>query len=374
MYIFYPKLLQQHGFGIKYLLSLTGSAGPLYGVIHVIFEPFTHLRPAATRLVSVFSFFAILAITFWTLKKMNYRSAAGLTGAALCIPMSWVVGGMALTEAPSLVFAALSFSLLALSRTGTWQSRNARLLLLLGSAFCLGLASTGRQPFVLLSIVPLGAALFRRESIWPPLGFFVVSWLPVLPLFLVWKSLVPPIDQYVLTPEAPIAPFYGLFSMGYAAICVAIVAPSFLRAALWPFMILATLALGLNFAFGPVSILPLTSLVRNTLPEPFLSAYGTICGSLFMCAGLCLLGSLAYHGWSQRKDYVTLVASLSFLVVALSPLFITSQFSSRYTEASLPFLLFAVRNWYRATLSGLAIGIAGGLLGALCLWGYYAAA
>ena len=90
-YIHYPRLLMQHGFGSGYLRSLTGSAGPLYGVIHAIFSPLTHLQPPYIRLISLFSFFATLGITFRTTTParaltagMRMESPASATVISIC--------------------------------------------------------------------------------------------------------------------------------------------------------------------------------------------------------------------------------------------------------------------------------------------------
>src|SRR5689334_3522763 len=60
--------LQVHGFSRTYLLSLAGSAGPLYSVVHYIFLPLTSLEPPAIRLVNVSFLFGVTCYSWHLLR------------------------------------------------------------------------------------------------------------------------------------------------------------------------------------------------------------------------------------------------------------------------------------------------------------------
>src|SRR4051794_37891775 len=46
------QLLHERGLTRQFLLDLPGPAGPLYTFVHALFEPLTHLRVPAVRLVN----------------------------------------------------------------------------------------------------------------------------------------------------------------------------------------------------------------------------------------------------------------------------------------------------------------------------------
>lgn len=371
-YIFYTKLLARYGLSEKFLLSLTGSAGPLFGIVHFILQPLTHLRPLGARLVSFTCFLSMVAIIFLTLRRINYGHALMLSAAAITLPMSWAIAGLALTEAPAMLFVSLSLLLLVIARPERvlW-ARELRLVAFLASALCLGIASTGRQPFLLLSIVPFCAAVIRRENIRPSLAYMGLAWLPILPAVLVWRSILPPVDQQFVTSNFPLSPAHASLSLGYAALMVVILAPTFLLPGVRIFSICLVPVLVLNFIFRAVTFPVMMTLVSSFLPEPFLSWYCTACGSILICSGLSLLAVLIRSAWERRSDYVTLIASLAFLLVIVSPLFITYQYSSRYTAVALPFLLVAIRDWYKPSVATFAVGLLGSLAGMISLWEYY---
>jgi hypothetical protein len=126
-----------------------------------------------------------------------------------------------------------------------------------------------------------------------------------------------------------------------------------------------------NAVFGSFSLYPVESIVSRYMTPSVRSAYGNLCGSLFLTVGVVFLAVLLHRSWESRKDLRRLIVSAGLLSVAASPMFDTHLYSSRYTEMSLPCLLLAaqpLRQWRIATLLTALLGCG---VGFLSLSGYF---
>ncbi len=94
-FVEYIPLLHQHGFTTKFLNSLTGTVGPLYALVHAVFEPATHLEPVRMRLVNVILLGLVAGLLAAWLKRQgrpDYR-VAGCSVPGLGRARNYLVSG-----------------------------------------------------------------------------------------------------------------------------------------------------------------------------------------------------------------------------------------------------------------------------------------
>jgi hypothetical protein len=363
----YVPLLHQYGLTTEFMNSLTGTVGPLYAFVHLVFEPFTQLQPVRMRLVNVL----LLVTVAWMLAAWLKRQKGSDYGVAGCsvlvVPMTWVLAGMALSEMPALVFVTLS---LYLQLRGLESLERGRPVLVwfVASAVFLGIAVWGRQPYLLLSGVPVLAALQDRRLRIPALIFVGAVMALAIPLFIIWKGLVPPSHHHV---QQGLSPTHGLISLGYTGICFLLLAPRFKWLPLKVSIGLVMLTVAANASLGAFVLYPVRSVVDRYLPPSAVSAYGSLCGSLFLSCGVVFLVTLLRIIWGGREDLIRVTVNAGLLCVAASPTFVAHQYSSRYTAMSLPYLILAAQPWRDWGLKTVITASVGCGVGFLSLLGYF---
>jgi hypothetical protein len=126
-----------------------------------------------------------------------------------------------------------------------------------------------------------------------------------------------------------------------------------------------------NESLGPIALYPVRSVVDRYLPDSIVSAYGNLCGSLFLSCGLVFLVLVLRNIWESREDLKQVTVNAGLLSIAASPVFVAHQYSSRYTAMSLPYLILAalpVREWRLKTVITAIVGCGTGFLS---LFGYF---
>jgi hypothetical protein len=366
-FVRYIPLLHRYGFSTTFLKSLPGTVGPLYSFVHIALEPFTHLQPVRMRFVNASLLVltaAILAVWLKGQKRPDYWVAAG---SVLVVPMTWVLAGMALSEMPAVALVTLSLYL-QLRGLAALEAGGPVLAWHVASAICLAIAVWGRQPYLLLCGVPVLAACFERRLRIPALIFVGIVVGSAVPLFIIWKGLVPPSHHFV---QQGISVTHGLLSLGYTGICFFLLAPRRLWLSTRMLLGIVTVTVAGNALLRALAFYPLHSAAERYLPRPALSAYGILCGSLFLSCGVVFLAFLLWITWEHRNDLQQLTVNAGLLCVAASPMFIAHQYSSRYTGMSLPYLILATQPWRRwgvLTVLAAALGCAAGFLS---LFGYF---
>ena len=363
----YIPLLHQYGLTAKFMNSLTGTAGPLYAFVYVVFEPLTQMQPARMRLVNVLLLIMVAGMLAAWLKQQKW-SDYGVAGCSvLVVPMTWVVAGMALSEMSAMVFVTLSLYL-QLKGLGALEQGRPVLGWFLASAILLGIAVWGRQPYLVLVGVPVLEALLDRRLRMPALIFVGVVTALAVPLFIIWKGLVPPSHYDV---QQGISLTHGLVSLGYAGICFLLIAP---RSRWLPAKVLiglVALTVAANASLGAFVFYPVRSVVDQYLPSFAVPAYGNVCGSLFLSSGVLFLVLLLRIIWEGRGDLSQVTVNAGLLSVAASPMFIAHQYSSRYTAMSLPYLILAAQPWREWRLKTVITAVLGCGVGFLSLFGYF---
>lgn len=368
-FVEYVHLLRRYGLSSDFMNSLTGTVGPLYAFVQGALVPLTGLQPVGMRLVNVALLVAVATVLAgWLLHRGSAAWAASALS-VLAVPMAWVLAGMALSELPAMLLVAIGLCL-QLRALEKIDEPAAVLGLFALSGVALGVAVWGRQPYLLLGCVPVLLALVEPRLRAAVTLFCVVVLALAVPQFVIWQGLVPPSHQVQV--QKGLSPINAMLSLGYTGFCFFLLAPRTRWASPLGAALLIAAAIALNAAFGLVTVEPLRGVVAPILPARLLAWYGTLLGGLFLGWGLVFLSWLLRETWRRRDDLSVALLNLGLLCVALSPVFISHQYSSRYTAMSLPYLLLAAepwRRWGRLTVATTAAGIA---FGAMSLVGYFA--
>lgn len=366
----YIPLLHRHGLTTTFLNSLTGTVGPLYSFVHVIFEPLTELQPVRMRFVSVLLLAILIAILAAWLKRQKCADYGVASCSVLVVPMTWVVAGMALSEMSAMVFVTLSLYLQLRGLEALERERGRSVLgWFLAGGVALGIAVWGRQPYLLLVGIPLLLALLEPRLITSALVFCGAAVALALPLFVIWGGLVPPSHHEAVQQGLSLT--HAFISLGYTAICFLLLAPRLVRLPVKPMIGLVAVTAIANALMQGYDLYPVRSVMDRYLPAFAVPVFGNLCGSLFMSCGIAFSALLLKLTWEERKDLKLVAVNAGLLCVAASPVFIAHQYSSRYTAMSLPYLILAshpLREWRGKTAVTAAVGC---IVGFLSLFEYF---
>jgi hypothetical protein len=363
----YIQLLHQYGLSKTFLNALTAAPGPLCSFIQVIFEPMTRLLPVRMRFVNVFLLLVVISMLTSWLRELKCGDYVAASCSVLVVPMTWIIAGMALSEMSAVVFVTLS---LYLQLRGLAAMERGRPVMgwFLASGVSLGIAVWGRQPYLLLVGVPALLALLEKKLRAPALVFGVAAIAVTLPLFVIWNGLLPPSNHGM---QQGFSLIHCIFSFAYTGICLALLAPRFVRLPIKIVVGLVTLTVVVNALVRGFVLYPVRSLVDRCVPASVVPAFGNFCGSLFLSCGVVSLALLLKLLWDGRRDLKLVAVHGGLLCVAASPIFVAHQYSSRYTAMSLPYLILAaqpLREWTLKTVVSAAVGCG---IGFLSLFGYF---
>ena len=365
----YIPLLHQYGLTTRFMNALTGAVGPLYAFVHFAFEPLTRQQPVRMRFVNVFLLGLIVAILAAWLKRQKCSNYLLASCSVLIVPMTWVLAGMALTEIPALLFVTLSLYLQLRGLESPGQPKGV-LCYFLSIAIFLGIAVWGRQTYLLLVGDPILLALLDRRLRIAALLFNAIVIAFAIPLFVIWKGLVPPIFHSV---QQGVSLTNGLISLGYTGICLLLLAPRFKLLPAKYLVGLVALTVAFNALLQAFVLFPLRSGIERHLSPHAVSMYGNLCGSLFLSCGAVFLVVLLRNIWQERANLTRVTINSGLLCVAVSPVFVAHQYSSRYTAMSLPYLILAAQPWREWELTTVITAAIGCGVGFLSLFGYYSA-
>lgn len=361
-------LLHQYGFTLHFMNSMIGAAGPLYAFVHFVFEPLTALHPVRMRFANLLLFAALAGILVACLKRQNWPDHPWLSaGSVLVVPMAWVLGGLALTEMPAVVFVALSLYLQLRGLEALEQGRPVTGWFA-ASAVCLGIAVWGRQPYLLLSGVPVLLALLDRRLRVPAVVFVAVVLAAAITLFVIWKGLVPPSNQ--AAQQRGLALTNGFISLAYAGICFLLLAPRTRWLPTTTSIGLVVATVGANAWLGLVVLYPIRSVADRYLSAALMPAYGILCGSALLSVGVVFLVWFLRVSWQGRNDLRQVTINAGLWCVVLTPAFIGHQYSSRYTAMALPYLVLASHPWREWRWKTAATAATGCGLGFVSLFSY----
>ncbi len=364
----YLTVFHDHGLSRDFLTSLPGTYGPLNTFVQLAFEPLTSLSPVRMRLENVLLLVVVGVILYFASARDDVAGRLFTAGSVLVVPTTWVLAGMALSEMPALVFAALSLFLLCRGLQALGDKRSV-LLWFLASAVSLGVAAWGRQPYILLAGVPPVLALMDVRLRTAAALYMCVVLAMVLPLFVIWGGLTPP--DFQLVRHAP-SLYNSFLLLGYAGFALALLAPALLwRHRRFLLVLFAVIAL-MNAVLDIWSEYPLRTAAERLLPSSVFYVYGGLCAALVLTSGIAVLAFVGHSIWQAGSDTRLVAANLSLLFMCIWPSFMDANFSSRYMEMGLPYLVLAVeplrQRWDSFMLTAT---LAGSATGAISLLGYF---
>jgi hypothetical protein len=312
-----------------WLLSDDGSAvGPLYGFMYggplrVGDWPAPWLRlPNLIGLLFVVKVLAAIA---------RGNIAVGLS--LMAVPMTWVAGGMALTEVPAMVFLAVALLAAERLRNNANDSLSVRWLAVL--ALGIGLAVATRQTS--LVVIPALAVLAGRSALdYILLALvFALALLPMAVVFAIWGGLIPPAQQGLGGGFKPVHALYGSAYLGLAA---CLIAPAWWwrqrTLAIIGAILTTVIVLGTNTA--PMGMM--SSALRAFGNRQFASTIERGAGYAALAVGGAM-AALLLRAAVSRSDRRQAALAFAVLAVASSCAAVTRQFSSRYVLLGMPFLV-----------------------------------
>jgi hypothetical protein len=130
--------------------------------------------------------------------------------------------------------------------------------------------------------------------------------------------------------------------------------------------------LAFNLVFAAVEVSPASGAISRLMPESFALYYSRACGGLLIgFAAVFWVATVVRTSELRSASPVLFASALAAIILVLSTLKITHQFSSRYVAVAFPFMVLAAAP-YRGTPSweAIRIGIGSGL-GFLMLRSYF---
>jgi NO-binding membrane sensor protein with MHYT domain len=363
----YISLLHRYGVTPTFLNSLPAAPGPLCAFTQVVLEPLTQLQPVRMRFVNVLLLVMVAGMLAVWLRQQNCSDYVVAACSVLVAPMTWALAGMALSEMSAMMFVTLSLYLQLRGLTALERGRRV-LGWFLASGISLGIAVWGRQPYLLLSGVPVLLALLERRLRMPALIHVGVVMAFAVPLFIIWKGLVPPSNQW---QQGGLLLTHGLISLGYTGICFLLLAPRLRWLPAKVLIGLVVLTAAANASLGTFAVYLVRSVVDRYLPAPAVFAYGKLCGSLFLSCGVAFLVLLLRFIWEGRQDLKLITCNAGLLCVAISPMFVPHRWSTRYAAMSLPYLILSAQPWREWRLKTVMTAVAGCGVGFLSMFEYF---
>jgi hypothetical protein len=345
-------LMEQHGFGEKFLLEMNNQApGPLYEFVYLPLKPLTELIPWRMRTVNIllFSLIIFLSYTFFRLQNFDSKKSSYYALHLLAIPTLWQVAGLALTEIPAMLFAALWFFIFCEQLKDLSNKRK----LFITSLLCgitLALAVLGRTPY--LTLLGCGVAIilvgkYPAKDLTPMIISAVIQstivLAIVLPVFYIWGGLVPPLQSSV---EGTLKPWHSILAISYLGITGLILNISWFKIQVLNLKFIASLLIGVFLLFVLLNVFdvgvkyaPLSVTVESLLPTPLVEIYILVVSPILACFAAYFLMCCFFRVRENLQNPAFLIATCAALVLAASAAKISHQFSSRYIAQAAPFML-----------------------------------
>jgi hypothetical protein len=373
-YIGNVALLHQYGFGKKYLISLVGSAGPLYSMVHFMFEPITKLHGPYVRLINSSFLIAVILIIYRILRLLRHPTPL-FTFYAMALPTTYVIAGLALTEMPAMFFFTFSIYLVIKSR---YDAGKYLLLKTMTAGLCMSLAIIGRQPY-LLTIAAFPLLFISNRNIKKGLLLFSVFLLfsSAVPLYVfnAWNGLVPTIESqlYIDIANAGISyrPDFFLLCMFYLAVSMILAAPGFYSfqyttkaVAIWIFFF-GIIATG-NFIFRWIELFPVRGILNYIpLDHPAESLFANFTGTFVILLSIYFMVCIYRHLITGQYKPESWFFAAALTLIALACIKITWGYSSRYAGQAMPLLLLFGSFFYRRSkynIVRIAVGVITGII------------
>ncbi len=374
-------ILQQHGFSNAYLLSLTGSAGPLYSVVHYLFEPITNLQSPYVRYINTGFLAGTMYLSGLTLRLLShsYRLYALM---AMAIPMTYIISGLALTEAPAIFFFSAGIYLMSVSALQRDADSTSIIQSFLGG-LCISIAILGRQPYLLVlaafPVLFLNKKSYKKGLILLATALAMSLLLPVY-VFIIWNDLVAPSDAafYDRIASEGVSYRFDFFFLCIAYYCIAlfIIAPGFYKIPgkreINCYIVAYLLLVLLNLKFEFIHFFFLRFIIEKFVPSPgLIPLLEILFGALIPLISFYFLTTLYYRLQRAAFKRELLFYSAAMILIALSCIKITWGFSSRYAAQAIPLIILTGSYFYKPSKYNSIRISAGIVLGLLSVVSYF---
>ena len=352
------------------LAPTTSAPGPLYAIVHAIFAPITNLRAPGVRWVNVVFLAWTVGATFTILSQLRRCNALFTSCLLIGVPVSWVIGGMALTEAPAAAMAASALSCLIFAQSSHGWNRPLSIAVFAASGAFAALAFLGRQIYLPILLMYVAVAVADKKArVGSAVALSSFSLL-VAPVFITWGGILAPRwGATLLYHGRSIAISHGVLSFAYIGAIVLLLAPSFYGQQLLGTIAVFMLAAALNAAIFGLEVLPFMS-VLAAFPTIQLSA-GWLIGSIMVGLAFAFVFSFTLAARTYRHDFWSSVIALLAVVLAATPFAIVHLFSSRYAFAAIPFILLLLSPFFGSSLWLSVRVLLGAALGTVSLYSYF---
>jgi 4-amino-4-deoxy-L-arabinose transferase-like glycosyltransferase len=346
---------------------LRSAPGPLYPVLYWLSLPFTQLEAPAVRYVNLLFLAASVCVVTFSLWLYGTENPWVLAGMMFSVPMVWVTGGIALTETPALLMAALSLAVAMWIMTHPNEKHWVYYLLFaLSGVFC-GLAVLGRQTSLPMVGAFLVVALAERRWRWPAAMAFLIAAAIPLPVFITWGGLVPRSQAHV---GGGVDLTHGFLAFSYLAFVFLIIAPRFFLDS-WRWSVIPAFgALLLNVALLHFRWHAMGGIAKR-LPPTLDAIYPIVVGSIVIAIFAGFGASTVANLWQRRHDRLFIFFMGLTVVLTGTAFGVVHSFSSLYVLAAFPFVLFAAEPFFKPSRWAAVRLLVGSWAGAISLGSYY---
>ncbi|GAB4497988.1 MAG: hypothetical protein OHK0019_32620 [Saprospiraceae bacterium] len=361
-------LIEEYGISKELFTKLEYQfPGPLYQIVHKAIKPLTNYEPRAMRLANVAFLILLTIILVVILQKAGISTPRLKAARIISIPMTWVIGGLTLSEMPAMFFAALGI-LLFLYSINEKDSQRSYLMALIGGLM-FGLSITGRTLF----IVTLPAFLLWIGKQPKNVLLFVLSGL-IFPIymFVQWEGLSPQ-DVSTLRKEG-VHVWFSFFALGYLALITLILTPSWFKInknRISAVVTILSMAIIFNFLFSKIYFLPARSVFQNYFPYLPLEYIGLVFPCIIITFGFLFLIEAYERIFNKHERPATLFifSFLSTLLIIVSIAKSSPQFSSRYIAQAAPFIIIYL-SFIENSKASIILHLVGICIGSLSLISY----
>ena len=368
---FIPNIetLRTHGLSLTFIYNIKNqSPGPLYQIIYYVLGFGEQSNPVAMRLVNCFFLYATMISLFYYFKATRFV----IPFVALFLmsaPMTWVVSGMALTEVFAMFFMVLGIMMLYLCLFVESNGFKSSTYSMLGGLF-LGLSIIGRAPYLMILFIIPFLFFFSRNYVSLIIYIIATSYFPLI-VFGTWGGLTPPDVQNV---QSGYNFFYGFLALGYQLVITLFISYKWLivpvKYYIYSAMVLICAAV-FNISFQVVSFDPLRTLAAKIPMVFFQDNYKYLMPAVLIWMGVLFIVIWLYNFLNKSKTFWDRFILICGILILLTTIKSSAQFSSRYVVQALPLFLISYSSCICFNKTAISLQALGVSFGIASLLSYY---
>ncbi|HEY8734352.1 MAG TPA: hypothetical protein VIL90_07280, partial [Puia sp.] len=312
---------------------------------------------------------ALLLSSIWIFNRILEKCGRRVSAwTLLAVPMTFVCGGLALTEMPALFFLVCSIFFMQ-----RFVEEKKTYLLVVAAAFY-SFSILGRQPYLLL--LPVFAYYlfypFRFRDTALVLLFGIVSLLLPVYCFVLWKGLIPVTGN--IAEAGGLAYPHFFLACGYCMLAFLFAIPAFIvhpRRLGYPrlaVLLILSIIISVIFKFQYAIMSPLAT---RLLPAKWYPYFLNLGFAFLLFMSLYFIATCLLRFFESYKDRFMLMAYLCMFALLISTMTITHQFSSRYVFQLTPFIFITGSKFNKPGISSNILRTLGLVVGTFALFSYY---